>query len=38
VAEVLSDNAAMLKVFDKSELKVTKRSESQAIDIVLRLA
>ena len=38
VAEVLSDNAAMLKVFDKSELKVTKRSESQAIHVVLRLA
>jgi len=37
VAEVLPENAAMLKVFEKSELKVTTRRESQSIHIALRL-
>jgi len=37
VAEVLPENAAMLKVFEKSELKVTTRRESQTIHVVLRL-
>ena len=38
VAEVLPENAAMLKVFVKSELEVTTRRESQSIHVVLRLA
>ena len=37
VAEVLPENAAMLKVFEKRELKVTTRRESQTIHVVLRL-
>ena len=38
VAEVLPENAAMLKVFLKSKLEVTTRRESQTIHVVLRLA
>ena len=38
VAEVLPENAAMLKVFVKSELEVTTMRESQSIHVVLRLA
>ena len=37
VAEVLPENAAMLKVFEKSELEVATRREPQAIHVVLRL-
>ena len=37
VAEVLPENATMLKVFEKSELKVTTRRESQTIHVVVRL-
>ena len=38
VAEVLPENAAMLKVFEKSELEVATRREPQTIHVVLRLA
>jgi RimJ/RimL family protein N-acetyltransferase len=38
VAEVLPENAAMLKVFEKSGLEKTTRSEGQTIHVVLRLA
>jgi len=38
VAEVLPDNAAMLKVFEKSGLEVATRRESQTIHVVLQLA
>jgi RimJ/RimL family protein N-acetyltransferase len=38
VAEVLAENAPMLKVFEKSGLEGTTRRESQAIHVVLRLA
>ena len=38
VAEVLRENTAMLKVFEKSGLEMTTRSEGQTIDVVLRLA
>ena len=38
VAEVLPENAAMLKVFEKSGLEVATRRELQAIHVVLRLA
>ena len=37
VAEVLPENAAMLKVFEKSGLEVTTRRESQTIHVVLKL-
>ena len=37
VAEVLPENAAMLKVFEKCELKVTTRREPQSIHVALRL-
>jgi RimJ/RimL family protein N-acetyltransferase len=37
VAEVLPENAAMLKVFEKSGLEMTTRSEVQTIHVVLRL-
>ena len=38
VAEVLPENAAMLKVFEKSGLEVATRRELQTIHVVLRLA
>ena len=38
VAEVLPENAAMLKVFEKSEVEVTTRREPQTVHVVLRLA
>ena len=38
VAEVLPENAAMLKVFEKSGLEVAIRRELQTIHVVLRLA
>ena len=38
VAEVLPENAAMLKVFEKSGLEVATRRESQTIHVILRLA
>jgi RimJ/RimL family protein N-acetyltransferase len=38
VAEVLPENAAMLKVFEKSGLKMSTKSEGQTIHVVLRLA
>jgi RimJ/RimL family protein N-acetyltransferase len=38
VAEVLAENAPMLKVFEKSGLEGTTRRESQTIHVVLRLA
>ncbi len=38
VAEVLPENAAMLKVFEKSEIEVTTRREPQTVHVVLRLA
>ena len=38
VAEVLRENTAMLKVFEKSGLEMTTRSEGQTIDVVLRSA
>jgi RimJ/RimL family protein N-acetyltransferase len=38
VAEVLPENAAMLKVFEKSGLEVATRRELQTIRVVLRLA
>jgi RimJ/RimL family protein N-acetyltransferase len=37
VAEVLPENAAMLKVFEKSGLEMTTRNEGQTIHVVLRL-
>ena len=37
VAEVLPENAAMLKVFEKSGLEVTTRRESQTMHVVLKL-
>jgi RimJ/RimL family protein N-acetyltransferase len=37
VAEVLPENVAMLKVFDKSGLGTTTRREGQTIHVVLRL-
>jgi RimJ/RimL family protein N-acetyltransferase len=37
VAEVLPENAAMLKVFEKSALAVTTKRGSQIIRVVLRL-
>ena len=37
VAEVLLENAAMLKVFEKSGLEVTTTRESQTIHVVLGL-
>jgi RimJ/RimL family protein N-acetyltransferase len=37
VAEVLAENIAMLKVFEKSGLEGTTRRESQTIHVVLRL-
>ena len=36
--EVLPENAAMLKVFEKSGLEVATRRESQTIHVILRLA
>ena len=38
VAEVLRENTAMLKVFEKSGLEMTTRSEGQTIHVLLRLA
>jgi RimJ/RimL family protein N-acetyltransferase len=38
VAEVLPENAAMLKVFEKCELEVTTTREMQTMHVVLRLA
>ena len=37
VAEVLPENAAMLKVFEKSGFEVTTRRESQTMHVVLKL-
>jgi RimJ/RimL family protein N-acetyltransferase len=37
VAEVLAENAPMLKVFEKSGLEATTRRESQTIHVVLQL-
>ena len=38
VAEVLRENTAMLKVFEKSGLEMTTRSEGQTIHVLLRFA
>jgi RimJ/RimL family protein N-acetyltransferase len=38
VAEVLPENAAMLKVFEKSALELATRRESHTIKVILRLA
>ncbi|MFL4992143.1 MAG: GNAT family N-acetyltransferase [Microvirga sp.] len=37
IADVLPDNAAMLKVFETSGLEITTRREPDAIHVVLRL-
>jgi hypothetical protein len=37
VAEVLPENAAMLKVFEKSGLGVTTKRDSQTIHVILGL-
>jgi RimJ/RimL family protein N-acetyltransferase len=38
VAEVLADNRAMIKVFEKSGVPVTTRRQSEVVHVVLRLA
>jgi hypothetical protein len=38
IAEVLVDNAAMLKVFETSGLEITTSLEPDAIHVVLRLS
>ena len=38
IAEVLSDNLAMLKVFEKSGLSMRTRQEAQVVHVVLALA
>jgi RimJ/RimL family protein N-acetyltransferase len=38
IAEVLVDNAAMLKVFETSGLEITTSREPDAIHVVLRLS
>jgi RimJ/RimL family protein N-acetyltransferase len=37
VAEVLPDNAAMLKVFEKSGLSLTRKREARVVHVVLQL-
>ena len=37
VAEVLPDNAAMLKVFEKSGLSLTRKREAQVVHVALLL-
>ena len=37
VAEVLPDNAPMLKVFERSGLPVTRKRERDAVHVTLRL-
>jgi RimJ/RimL family protein N-acetyltransferase len=37
VAEVLPENTAMLKVFEKSGLSLRTRRESQTVHVVLKL-
>ena len=37
IAEVLPDNAAMLKVFEKSGLSLTRKREAQVVHVVLQL-
>jgi len=37
IAEVLPDNTAMLKVFEKSGLSLTRKREAQVVHVVLQL-
>ena len=38
IAEVLADNRAMIKVFEKSGLPVTTRRQSEVLHVALRLS
>ena len=37
IAEVLSDNTSMLKVFEKSRFRLSRRRESQVVHVTLHL-